>query len=311
MGFDMNKRENRKQAPYLQEGDVIGLVAPARSISQEAIEMAIEIFESWGFQVALGSNLFGSDKQFSGSDAARAHDMQTMIDNPKVRAIVAARGGYGTARMVDLVNWKPLLLDPKWMVGFSDMTVLHAHLQKNLGLETIHASMPLSFPENAGTDSLESLRKALTGELTGYLLDGHPLNKPGAAAGILCGGNLSVLYSILGSSSDLPFDDKILFLEDLDEYLYHIDRMMLNLTRSGRLKGIRGLILGGFSQMRDNEVPFGKSAEEIIMESCNGLDIPMAFNLPFGHIPRNLALYLGRELSIDVGNQVRMKFLGG
>ncbi|HOI00256.1 MAG TPA: LD-carboxypeptidase [Bacteroidales bacterium] len=297
-----------RKPPYLCKGDTIGLIAPARQISHEVLEPAFRIFQEWGFHVLTGPHLFGSHHQFSGTDAERAADLQFMLERQDVKAIVCARGGYGSARIVDLVNWQPLQLHPKWIVGYSDITVFHAHLQARLGMESLHATMPLNFQEPGAVESLESLLKALTGELKEYVVDANPSNRKGMATGQLVGGNLSVLYSILGSPSDLDYQDKILFLEDLDEYLYHIDRMMVNLKRSGRLQHIRALVAGGFTEMRDNTVPFGKTAAEILMEITENLDIPLVLDFPAGHAGRNLALYMGRHIRLEVGDQVRMLF---
>lgn len=308
MGFDMNNPDAGIRPAFLKEGDTIGILAPARRVSEEEIAPAIELFQTWGLRVKTSPRLYGSCQQFSGSDAQRAEDMQAIIEDPAIRAIICARGGYGVARMVDLVDWSPLLSDPKWIAGFSDITVMHAHLQKNYSLETLHATMPLSFPDNVGTDTFDSLHDALFGHLQAYRVDAHPLNRNGKASGILTGGNLSVLYSILDSPSDVSWQDKILFLEDLDEYLYHIDRMMLNLMRSGRLAGIRALVVGGMTEMRDNAVPFGYTAEEIIREKMENISVPLVFGFPAGHTARNLALYLGRNVNLSVGDQVIMEF---
>lgn len=288
--------------PYLKSGDKIAIVAPARKVKVSEMEPAISIFRGWGLQIVTGPHLFGEYHQFSGSDEDRAADLQMMLDDTEIKAIVCARGGYGTVKIIDNLNFTKFEQNPKWIVGFSDITVLHSHIQSMFGIETIHAAMPVNFAES-GTDdqSLESLRQALFGELKPYRLPVHPLNISGSASGLLVGGNLSILYSLIGSPSDIDTNGKILFLEDVDEYLYHLDRMMMNLKRTGKLSGIKGLIVGGLADMKDNAIPYGKSGEEIIFSYAKELDIPVCFGFPAGHIPDNRSLFMGREAELVVG----------
>ena len=286
-----------KTPSALKKGDKIGIVACARKISKEELQPAVEVFNNWGLEVVYGKKLFNADHQFSGTDTERAEDLQSMLDDASVKAVISARGGYGTVRIIDKIDFTAFRNDPKWLIGYSDLTVLHSHVY-NLGVETLHATMPINFPVNA--EAVETLRKVLFGEKLSYEIEAHPLNRSGNAEAELVGGNLSLLYALSGSVSDLDTKGKILFIEDLDEYLYHIDRMMFNLKRSGKLENLAGLIVGGMSDMKDNAVPFGKTAEEIVLEAVREYDFPVCFNFPAGHVDRNLALIIGRKVKLEV-----------
>lgn len=286
---------------FLKPGDKIGMVATARKVSPSEIEPAVRWFESRGFVVITGRNLYASDRQFAGTDALRRADLQEMLDNPDIRAVVCARGGYGTVRIIDKLDFSGFLRHPKWIVGYSDITVLHSHIQLHYGIETLHATMPLNFPaEGPADEPAEALLRCLCGESPAYWVEPGALSMPGHARGIVVGGNLSILYSLSGTPSDIDTRDKILFIEDLDEYLYHIDRMMMNLKRSGKLDRVAGLIVGGMTEMRDNTIAFGKSAEEIILETVAEYKYPVLFGFPAGHIKDNMPLILGREAVVDV-----------
>ncbi len=290
-----------KLPPSLKKGDTIGIAATARKISREELQTALQLFESVGLQVVLAPNLFAINHQFAGTDQQKADDFNALLANPQIKAIVCARGGYGTVRMVDLVHWDLLKQQPKWIIGYSDITVLHSHIHNHLGIATLHATMPLGMdaanPQKA--EAQNSLCAAIMGALPQFDMPTHPLNKTGDAKGIITGGNLSVLYSLLGSASFPDTEGKILFLEDLDEYLYHIDRMMMGLKRAGKLKNLAALVVGGMSDMRDNAVPFGKTAEEIIADVVAEYNYPVYFNFPAGHIDRNLALPLGITATLE------------
>jgi muramoyltetrapeptide carboxypeptidase len=288
--------------PYLKPGDKVTIVATARKVTPSEMEAAINTFRTWGLQVVTGPHLFGVNNQYSGTDNERAADLQMMLDDKEIKAIFCARGGYGTVRIVDQLNFSTFEQHPKWIVGYSDITVLHSHINTQLGIETLHAIMPINFPEEGTQAAIESLRKALFGENLEYQANSHSLNKPGNVTGVLTGGNLSILYSLTGSASDIQTEDKILFIEDLDEYLYHIDRMMMNLKRSGKLSGIKGLIVGGMTKMNDNTVPFGKQAEQIISDYAQEAGIPVCFNFPAGHFADNRALIMGREVQLHIDN---------
>ncbi len=300
------------QPHYLKPRDTIGIVAPARKVSPEELSEGIKILEGWGFNVRLGKNIFKEQNQFSGSDEERAADLQMMLDDEDVKAIISARGGYGTVRIIDKLDFSKFRQHPKWLVGYSDMTVLHNHLQSNFQTQSIHACMVFNMqPDKFDKDPVESLGKALTGVPLHYKFsssNNQSLNRNGNAKGVLCGGNLSLLYALSGSVSDIDTSEKILFIEDLDEYLYHIDRMMIQLKRCGKLQKLAGLIVGGMSDMKDNTVPFGKTAEEIIREHVNEFDYPVCFDFPAGHIKKNLALIMGATVELSVGDGVELKF---
>jgi len=292
---------------FLKEGDTIGIVAPARKISAEELAPAIAILENWGLTVKLGRNIFAAQNQFAGSDKQRAVDYQDMLDDKDVKAIISTRGGYGTVRIIDKLNFTLFKKNPKWIIGYSDVTVMHSHVHTNLGTETLHATMPINFNKDA--ESIKLLEKALFGKALNYITPWHKYNKTGTCKGVLVGGNLSLLYALAGTKSDINTEGKILFLEDLDEYLYHIDRMMIQLKRSGKLAGLRGLVVGDFSDMKDNTVPFGKTAEEIILDAVQEYKYPVCFGFPAGHGTKNYPLFLGREIELSVKEKTSLKFL--
>ena len=291
---------------YLKKGDRIGIIAPARKISLAEIQFAVDAMKSWGLEVVLGKNLFKEENQFSGSDAERTADLQQMLDDDSILAVISARGGYGTLRIIDRLDFSKFQKDPKWIIGYSDITVLHSHIHCNFGIETIQATMPINFHKDK--ESVETFRKALFGEKLDYEISKHPLNRSRAADGVLIGGNLSLLYALIGSKSDINTKEKILFIEDLDEYLYHIDRMMLSLKRAGKLSGLAGLVVGGMSDMKDNQVPFGKSAEEIIFDAVKEFNYPVCFNFPSGHTEKNLTLLFGRRAKLNVSDLTTLTF---
>lgn len=287
--------------PHLKKGDTVAIIATARKIDVSTLQPGIKLLESWGLKVILGKTIGKEQNQLAGADWQRATDLQEMLDNPSVKAIWAAKGGYGTVKIVDRVDFSNFKKNPKWIIGFSDVTVLHSHMNQ-LGFQTLHAMMAISAP-SATTAAKESLRKTLFGEKLSYSIPFHAFNQLGQAKGELVGGNLSVLYSIQGSISEVDLNNKILFLEDLDEYLYHIDRMMMNLKRNGSLKNLKGIIIGGMTSMNDNDIPWGKNALEIIQECVKDLNIPVAYNFPAGHIKDNRALILGAIISFEVSKK--------
>ena len=295
----------------LQKKDKIAIVSTARKISFEEIKPAIEMFEEWGLEVVLGKNLFKEYNQFAGTDEERAFDFQQALDDSSVKSIVCARGGYGTVRFIDKLDFTKFVKNPKWIAGFSDVTVLHSHIQKNFGIETLHSAMLLNFPEKPNeSNSFITMRKALFGEDLQYEIKSNEFNKVGDAEGVLVGGNLSILYSLSGTVSDIDTNDKILFIEDLDEYLYHIDRMIMNLKRSGKLNNLKGLIIGGMSDMKDNTIPFGKTSYQIISEAVKEFNYPVCFDFPAGHIDDNRALILGSKVNLYVNkDSVKLNFL--
>ena len=284
---------------FLSHGDKIALIATARKVSLTEMEPAIKTLKSWGLQVIPGEHLYSIHHQFAGTDGERAMDLQTAIDDPDIKAIICARGGYGTARILDSVNLESLKKSPKWIIGFSDLTSLHCQLNQT-GIATMHAVMPILFNEAGVENSLESLKNLLFGENINYKTSAHIHNKLGIGKGELVGGNLSVLHSIINTSSDIDLANKILFIEDVDEYLYHIDRMMLHFKKSGRLKHLSGLIVGHFSSMKDNLIPFGTDALEIIKEHISEYDYPVCFGFPVGHAYDNVALLCGANATLEV-----------
>ena len=283
---------------YLQKGDTVAIVSTARKVSKKELIPALAILKNWGINVVLGTSIEAEEHQFAGNDNLRASDFQEMLDNPKIKAIWCARGGYGSVRMVDLLDFSNFKNNPKWIIGYSDVTVLHCHLHQ-LGFETLHAQMPVSI-ETKTAACVQSLKNSLFGNNTTITIPSEVSNITGNAKGVLVGGNLSMLYSLCGSSSSISTKGKILFIEDLDEYLYHIDRMLQNLKRNGMLDQLEGLIIGGMTQMHDNDIPFGQSSEEIILSICNDYNYPIVFNFPAGHIKDNRALILGRKAELII-----------
>jgi muramoyltetrapeptide carboxypeptidase len=286
------------QPPYLKKGDKIAVTCPAKKLPAPMTD-AIKLLESWGLEVILGDTVDLSFHQFAGDDEQRAGDMQRFIDDNSIKAIIAARGGYGTIRMIDKVDFGNFAKNPKWIVGFSDITVLHAHLFSNYQTQTIHGQMPVNIAD-ASAKSLETLRKALFGEEISYEFHSLDTNRCGEAQGVLIGGNLSLLLAVSGSVSDMDYNGKILFIEDVGEYLYSIDRMIRTLDRAGKLKNLAGLIVGGFSEVKDNDIPFGQTVNQIIMAVVAGYDYPVCFDFPAGHVPDNRSLILGSQIFLSV-----------
>ncbi|NGX83168.1 LD-carboxypeptidase [Aequorivita sp. KMM 9714] len=298
----------------LQKGDTIAIVSTARKLKKEELQPALKILESWGLKAVLGKTIGAEENQFAGNEELRAEDFQQMLDNPNIKAIWCARGGYGTVKMIDMLDFSAFQKNPKWIIGYSDVTVLHSHIH-NLGIETLHAQMCLDI-ENKTEETRESIRKVLFGQEYSIAFNDNTYNKTfqqkqqlSSIQGKIVGGNLSVLYSLCGSSSEINTDGKILFIEDLDEYLYHIDRMMMNLKRNGVFKNLKALIVGGMTDMHDNTIPFGKNAEEIILEAVKDYTYPVFFNFPAGHIKDNQALIFGRKVKlISENDQVILNF---
>lgn len=296
----MNRLHKMLTPPFLKNGDTIGLVSTARKTAKEELEPALQCLSIQGYKIVLAPNLFEEYHQFAGTDEQRTSDFQWLIHNPEIKAILCVRGGYGTVRIIDNIDFSPLLTHPKWICGYSDVTVLHSHLN-NFGIQTLHCTMPVNFPSDGSlNDSVKSMLNFLEGKPQPYSIKNHALNRIGETNGELVGGNLSILYSLQGSESEINTDGKILFIEDLDEYLYHIDRMMMNLKRSGKLSKLAGLIVGGMSEMHDNTVLFGKTGEEIILEAVNEYNYPVSFGFQSGHIDPNMALLLGCNVSLSV-----------
>ena len=287
------------QPALLAKGDTVGLVSTARKIAVSSLAPAISLLESWGLRVVLGNSIGKEANQFAGTDRERAEDLQHMLDNPDIRAIWCARGGYGTVRIIDQLDFKGFLRNPKWIIGYSDVTVLHSQLQI-LGIESLHATMPIDLEKTAAS-TLTSLQNSLFNGVFSYEVSSGQVFRSGKASGPLVGGNLSILYSLRGSPSAIATAGKILFIEDLDEYLYHVDRMLINLQRNGCFDQLQGLVIGGMTDLHDNEIPFGKDIYTMVMELVADYDFPVLFGFPAGHLVDNRALIFGREVNLRVG----------
>ncbi|RYG04895.1 MAG: LD-carboxypeptidase, partial [Chitinophagaceae bacterium] len=291
----------------LKKGDKIAIVCPAKKLPKSIAE-GIAILESWGLTVVQGKTVKGSYHQFSGSDAERTADLQQFLDDPSIKAIIAGRGGYGTIRIIDELDFTAFEKQPKWLIGFSDITVLLSHTLAKLKTQSIHGQMPYTFADST-PEAIESLRKALFGEELHYQLKNEG-GRNSEAEGILIGGNLSLLMAVEGSVSAMDFTDKILFLEEVGEHEYSIDRMMRMFKRSGKLAQLKGLIIGAFNEVAEETIPFGQTPEEVIWELVKEYDYPVCFNFPCGHIEDNRAMILGKTVSLSVNEQqVDLKFL--
>ncbi len=293
--------------PALKSGDKVALISTARKIDPDHLEGAVNQLKKWGLEAIEGESLRAEQNQFCGSDLQRAADLQWAINDPEIKAIICFRGGYGTVRILDKVDFTPLSIQPKWICGYSDVTALHNKLHGVCGLQSLHSTMPVNFGTNT-PEALDSFKKALFGESYSIEIMGDQRNRIGNAEGQLVGGNLSMLYSLSGTKYDLDTTDKILFIEDLDEYLYHIDRIMWNLKLSGKLENLAGLVVGGMTDMHDNDTPFGKDAVEIILDAVKDYHFPVCFNFPCGHIDDNRTLILGKKVRLDVGFTVEICF---
>lgn len=292
---------------YLKKGDTVLVIATARARSEQQIKPAIEILSSWGLKVETGKQVYKKHNQFAGTDKERAQDLQWALDHKTAKAILIAGGGYGTLRIIDLINFEKFRKNPKWIMGYSDTTVIQSRLTK-LKIASIHGTMAFQFTKNE--EATLSLRNLLFGEKLEYQIPKSNLNRMGSAEAEVVGGNLSLIYALSGSVDDISTKNKILFIEDLDEQLYHIDRMILQLKRSGKLKDLKGLVVGGMSDMKDNAVPFGKTAEEIIKDAVKEYSYPVCFNFPAGHIEKNMALYFGKKARLSVTkSKIKLEYL--
>jgi muramoyltetrapeptide carboxypeptidase len=290
--------------PYLKKDSVIGITCPSGYVSADRVSFAIESLKLWGFQVKVGNTIGTEHFYFSGNDDARLHDLQQMLDNPEIDAILMGRGGYGMSRIIDRIDFTGFLKHPKWICGFSDITVLHSHIHTAFGIPTMHSPMCGAFkPDTLNTDYIKNFYAALTGESLFYHTTPSPYNRKGTAEGVLVGGNIAILAHLTGSASDIDTDGKIIFIEDIGEYLYNVDRMMLNLKRSGKLSKLKGLIVGGLTDMQDTERPFGQSIEDIIADKVKEYHYPVCFNFPVGHQDVNFTLKLGMPHKMMVTDQ--------
>lgn len=296
-----------KQPAYLKKGDKIAIVCPAKKLPKP-IDYGISILQGWGLEVVIGQSVTASHHQFAGTDQLRAQDLQQFLDDTSIKAIIAARGGYGTIRIIDELDFTLFKANPKWIIGFSDITVLLSHLYADLKTQSIHGQMPYTFEEST-PEALESLRKALFGEIDVYNYSNEFPNKEGNISGELIGGNLTLLLAVEGSVSEMDYKNKILFIEDVGEHEYAIDRMMRTLKRKGKLKDLKALIVGAFNELEEEGIAFGQSPEEVIWELVKEYDYPVCFNFPSGHINDNRAMVLGKMINLSIEkNKVTFKY---
>ncbi|MDH5366573.1 MAG: LD-carboxypeptidase [Cyclobacteriaceae bacterium] len=295
------------QPPKLVEGNKVAIVAPAGKIIENTLDNGVKQIESWRLNISFGKYLQKGHHYFSGTDEERLYDLQSALDNPDIKAIFCARGGYGVTRILDAIDFSKFIKHPKWIIGFSDVTALHFKLHK-LGFQSIHSVMPTGFL-SANEASTEGLRKILFGEDNTYVLDNNnTFNRKGEAKAIIIGGNLSLINDSLGTSTEVDFDKKILFIEEIDEYLYKIDRMLVQLKRANKLTNLAGLIVGHITDTKDTNVPFGKSANELILEHVKGFNYPVAFNIPIGHESLNLAIQHSGICHLKIDDKVTLSF---
>ena len=290
---------------YLKKGDTIGIVAPAGYMPIEKMQACIDTLDTWGYNVELGKTTHSySSNYFSGTDEERLADLQQMLDDKHIKAILCARGGYGISRIIDKINFRKFKKRPKWIIGYSDVTVLHSHICSNYGIACLHAPMAAAFNDGEFSNPyILSLKSALEGTPANYECAAHEYNKKGEVRGELVGGNLALLAHLIGTPSVFNTKKKILFLEDIGEYLYNIDRMMIQLKRSGKLKKLAGLIIGGFTDTKDTDRPFEKTAYEIIYEQVKEYDYPVCFGFPVSHEKENYALKVGGRYKLKIDNE--------
>ncbi len=294
-----------KIPPYLKKGDSIGITCPAGYMAKEKAQTCIDTLQQWGYQVVVGKTIGSkSTNYFSGTDEERLIEMQAMLDDDTINAILCGRGGYGVSRIIDKLDFKKFKKKPKWIIGFSDVTVLHAHILTNCKTASIHAPMASAFNDGgAQNEFVLSLKKILTGKKNKYGCATHIFNKQGAVTGELVGGNLSLLAHITGTVSDISTKNKILFIEDIGEYIYGIDRMLYQLKRSGKLDNLAGLVIGGFTDIKDTDKPFGKTVYETIHELVKEYSYPVCFNFPVSHAKENYALKIGSTYQLSIGTK--------
>jgi muramoyltetrapeptide carboxypeptidase len=285
---------------FLKTGDIIGITAPAGYITTAEIQSALQKMESWGYKIKVGETIDKRDFTFGGTDDERTKDLQQMLDDPKIKAIMCARGGYGVVRIIDKLNWEKFKAKPKWIIGFSDVTVFHSHLNKNFGIASIHSKMCNSFPDDWSLaepiqiETIESIQLALSGKKMKYSAVPNLQNKLGTAGGVLIGGNLKMLETLAGTKSDINTAGKILFVEDTGEYMYSVDRMFWNLKRTGKLSQLKGLIVGGFKiKVDEDSDDFGRTLQDVVLEKVKAYHYPVCFDFPVGHQKNNYALKCG------------------
>lgn len=290
-----------KIPPYLKKGDTIGIVCPAGYMPLAKAQTCIETLQQWGFNVKVGKTLGNQFNYFSGTDEERLHDLQQMLDDKNIQAVLCGRGGYGLSRIIDKIDFSSFKKNPKWIIGYSDVTILHAHLHKKLKIASLHSPMASAF-NNGGAENefVQSLKKTLLGRKNNYATSSHKLNKKGAAKAELIGGNLSIVCHLIGSADEFETRNKILFLEDVGEYLYNIDRMFMQLKRAGKLDHLAGLVIGGFTDMKDTSIPFGQHVYELIHDKIAEYNYPVCFDFPVSHSDRNYTLKVGMPYHLKV-----------
>jgi len=293
-----------KTPPYLKKGDTIAITCPAGYMPREKAQTCIETIQQWGFEVMVGKTLGSKSKNyFSGNDETRLNELQAMLDDEGIKAILCGRGGYGISRIIDQIDFTRFKKNPKWIIGFSDITLLHAHINRNFKIATLHAPMAAAFNNGENKNEfIDSLHKALVGKKAKYACKADAFNKLGEAKGELIGGNLTLISHLIGTKSDINTKNKILFIEDIGELIYSTDRMLHQLKRSGKLTNLSGLIVGGFTDVKDTERPFGKKVKEMIKDILQDYDYPVCFDFPVGHKKENYALKIGGDFQLKITN---------
>lgn len=291
--------------PFLSPGNTVGIVCPGGYMPADKAQTCIEVLQQWGFEVKLGATLGAQFNYFSGTDEQRLEDLQQMLDDTSIKAILCGRGGYGLGRIIDRLNFKKFKKNPKWIIGYSDITILHSHIFSNLKIASLHSPMAAAFNDDEyKNEYIQSLRAVLTGEKPMYTCEVNTYNNTGTAIATLVGGNLSLLAHLTGTPSDIDTKGKILFLEDVGEYIYNIDRMLYQLKRSGKFNELEGLIIGGFTEEKDTVIPFGKGVYEVIYDCIKEYNYPVCFRFPVGHTRENYVLKVGAKYKLHVGKKM-------